>query len=52
MPCWLADLPFILDASEDSQVVILAPTLHRLVLNQVYHENSVVVMCVFPKTLV
>lgn len=47
MPCWLANLPFILDFSEDSQAVILVPTL--LILNQVHRGNNVVVMCVFPK---
>lgn len=51
MPCWLADLPFMLDSAEDSQVVILVPTLHLLILNQLYHGKNVVVMCVFPKTL-
>lgn len=56
--CRLADLPFMLDSPEDSQVVIPVFTLHLLIVNQVYHGNSVVVVvmvvvvCVFPKTLV
>lgn len=52
MPCCLADLRCILDSLEDSQAGIPAPTLHLLVLDQVCHGNDVVVMCVFPKTLV